>query len=32
MTNTQSIFSPKVTIITVVSNAAQEIEMTLKYF
>ena len=30
MTNTQSIFSPKVTIITVVFNAAQEIEMTLK--
>ena len=30
MTNTQSIFSPKVTIITVVFNAAQEIETTLK--
>ena len=30
MSNTQSIFSPKVTIITVVFNAAQEIETTLK--
>ena len=30
MTNIQNIFSPKVTIITVVFNAAQEIEITLK--